>query len=169
VELIMRALVVIVALLLPRSAHADPPVREVVTAAIEHAGLAGDPGRSLRRRARWAALAPWLTVRFARNLGWKDDASPTVDVDHGEVIEVRATWRLDRLIFDSSETRAVTLDTSRARSRRELTREVIHLYFRRQRLDADPVADPLELAEVTALLDELTGGWLTDQNAQEYR
>jgi hypothetical protein len=135
----------------------DPPVRAVVAAAIRHAGLNGDPGRSMRRRARWAALAPWITVRASRDLGWTDDSSP-VEVDHGEVLEVRATWRLDRLVFDSSETRAAGLDGSRLRARRELTREVIHLYFRRQRLRAEAAADPLELAEVTALLEELTGG-----------
>ena len=137
----------------------DPPVKEIVAAAIEHAGLAGDPGKSLRRRARWAGLAPWITVRASRDLGWADDDPGTVD--HGEVLEVRATWRLDRLVFDSSETRALGLDGSRARARRDLTREVIHLYFRRKRLRADPAADPLELEEVTAVLDELTGGRLT--------
>jgi hypothetical protein len=145
----------------------DPPARVVVDAAIRHAGLAGDPGRALRRRARWAGLVPWVSVRAARDLGWTDTTSVTasgsagIDVDHGEVLEVRATWRLDRLVFDGSETRALGLDASRARARRELAREVIHLYYRRQRLAADPAADPLELDEVTALLDELTGGWLT--------
>lgn len=133
-------------------------VRECIDAAIAHAGLAGDPGASLRRRARWAGLAPWITVRAARDLGWNED--DTSDVDHGEVIEVRATWRLDRLIYDTSEARALALDGSRARARRELSREVIHVYFRRERLRADPAADPLELAELTAFLDELTGGTL---------
>jgi hypothetical protein len=94
-------------------------------------------------------------VRATRDLGWSD---ADTDVDHGEVLEVRATWRLDRLVFDASETRAVAMDGSRAKARRELTREVVHLFFRRQRLRADPAADPLELDEVTALLDELTGG-----------
>jgi hypothetical protein len=107
---------------------------------------------------------PWVSARAARDLGWTDttSASPSsttgIDVDHGEVLEIRATWRLDRLVFDSSETRALGLDAARSRARRELAREVIHLYYRRQRLAADPAADPLELAEVTALLDELTGG-----------
>jgi hypothetical protein len=137
----------------------DPPVREVVTAAIRHAGLDGDPSARLRRRARWAGLVPRISVRAARDLDWSDDAPD--ELDHGEVLEVRATWHLDRLIFDPSESRALGLAQSRARARRDLTREVIHLYFRRQRLRADPAADPLELAEVTAVLDELTGGRLT--------
>jgi hypothetical protein len=151
----------------PPATHADPPVRAVVAAAIRHAGLAGDPGRALRRRARWAGVVPWISVRAARDLGWTDTTSASassitgIDVDHGEVIEVRATWRLDRLVFDTNETRALGLDASRSRARRELAREVIHLYYRRQRLAADPAADPLELAEVTALLDELTGGLAT--------
>lgn|SRR5690348_3287484 len=161
----MKPFLVIALLLATSTARADdavdPPVHDLVTAAIQHAGLAGDPGASLRRRARWAGLAPWITVRASRDLGWSDDAGITGDVDHGEVIEVRATWRLDRLVFDSSETRAVGLTDARARARRDLTREVIHLYFRRQRLLADPAGDPYELAEVTATLDELTGGRLT--------
>lgn len=156
---------VLIAVLLSSTAHADdstdPSVHELVTAAIQHAGLAGDPGASLRRRSRWAGLAPWVTVRASRDLGWSEDAGATGDVDHGEVVEVRATWRLDRLVFDSSESRAVGLSDSRTRARRDLTREVIHLYFRRQRLLADPAGDPYELAEATALLDELTGGRLT--------
>jgi hypothetical protein len=149
----MRALVVLV--VMTRVASAEPTVKEVVRAAIANAGLAADPGKSMRSRARWAALAPWVTVRATRDLGWSD---ADTDVDHGEVLEVRATWRLDRLVFDASETRAVAMDGSRAKARRELTREVVHLFFRRQRLRADPAADPLELDEVTALLDELTGG-----------
>jgi len=156
----MRALVALL-VLAPALVRAEPrvvrapDVKVVVAAAIRHAGLAGDPGKGLRTRARWAGLAPWITVRAARDIGWNEDN--LAKVDHGEVLEVRATWRLDRLVFDSSAARAHGLDASRARARRALTREVIHLYFRRQRLAADPAADPLDLAEVTALLDELTG------------
>jgi hypothetical protein len=158
----MKMIAIVVVMMtasLARADDPDPPVREVVAAAIRHAGLGGDPAAGLRRRARWAGLVPWISVRAGRNLDWSDE-DPVV-VDHGEVLEVRATWRLDRLVFDTSESRAVALEAGRTRARRELTREVIHLYFRRQRLRADPAADPLELEEVTAVLDELTGGRLT--------
>ena len=40
--------------------------------------------------------------------------------------------------------------------RRELIRQVIHLHFDDNGCAADPASDPLELAEVTAVLDELT-------------
>lgn len=153
----MRAALIAISLgLVAGRARAEPGPHDLVRAAIRHAGLAGDPGRGLARRARWSGLAPWITVRATRDLGWSED--DTAAVDHGEVLEVRATWRLDRLVFDTSEVRALGLDGGRARARRELTREVLHLYYRRQRLLADPAADPLELAELTALLDELTGG-----------
>jgi hypothetical protein len=155
-----------IAICIAAIARAEPRVADVIDAATRHAGLDGDPGRGMRRRARLAGLAPWITVRTARDYDWTaDDHDPTVD--HGQIYEVRATWRLDRLVFDSAEPRIAALDTSRSRARRDLARHVIALYFKRQRLrrqaslplDEDEAADvAIDLAEVTAELDHLTGG-----------
>jgi hypothetical protein len=140
-----------------------PPVAGVLTAAYAAAGLDRNPARSFRRRARLAGLAPWITLRTARDTSWQDAGSA---VGHGTSFEARATWRLDRLVFDDHEPQAAAAELARLRERRRLAARVIRAYFAWRRAagagassDDDRVI--VRIAEVTAELDALTDDWFS--------
>ena len=153
-----------------RQAVHGPSIGAVLMAAYATAGLDRDPGRSWIRRARVAGLIPWLTVRTARDTSWQE---PQSEVGHSTVIEVRATWRLDRLLFDSRELQVAALEAARRRERRRLANRVIRSYFTWRR--AAGVADggddrtPPRVAEAIAELDALTDGWFSDELARRKR
>jgi hypothetical protein len=160
-----------------------PAVAEVLTAAYRAAGLDRDPSRGWNARARVAGLVPWITVRTGRDTSWKNTDT---DVGHGMVVEVRATWRLDRLVFDGRELQVASVEAARRRERRRLASRVIRAYFAWRRAvertaerpdcdPADPAADPAGrgcasraalVDEAAAELDALTDGWFSDALAE---
>ena len=150
----------------PRRAVHGPRVDAVVAAAYAAAGLDHDPRDSWIRRARLAGLVPWLTVRTARDTSWQDDNS---DVGHSTSLEARATWRLDRLLFDSKELQVAALETARHRERRRLATRAIRAYFawrRAARIASDDDRVTTRVAETIAELDALTDGWFSAQLAR---
>jgi hypothetical protein len=154
-----------------RIAAAAPPVHEVLAAAYASAGLDRHPGRGWIRRTRLAGLIPWVTVRAARDTSWQDAHS---EVGHGEVIEVRATWRLDRLLFDGRELQVATIEAARRRERQRLATRVIHCYFAWRRAAASAAGGSgargaARAAEAIAELDALTDGWFSDELARGRR
>ncbi len=150
---------------------AGPSIDDVLSAAYVAAGLDHDPADSWIRRARLAGLVPWVTVRTASDTSWQDDHS---EVGHGTTIEVRATWRLDRLLFDSHELQVAGIEAARRRERRRLAARVIRAYFtwRRAAGVAFPASDDrvaIRVAETTAELDALTDGWFSEAVARGER
>lgn len=140
-----------------------PSVGAVLSAAYATAGLDHDPAGSWSRRARLAGLVPWVTVRTARNTSWQDEHS---EVGHGTNLEVRATWRLDRLLFDSHELQVSAIEAARRRERGRLATRVIRSYFAWRRaagvaLGAGDDRVAARTAEATAELDALTDGWFS--------
>jgi hypothetical protein len=181
VEAVMRAMVVIAVLLAGHGAAADggsreldevrgPSIGAVLKAAYASAGLDRDPGSGWIRRARIAGLIPWLTVRTARDTSWQE---PQADVGHSTVIDVRATWRLDRLLFDSRELQVAAFEAARRRERRRLANQVIRSYFIWQRSagtgDAGEDRTTPRVSEAIAELDALTDGWFSDELARRRR
>jgi hypothetical protein len=147
----------------PRRAVHGPGVSAVIAAAYSAAGLDHDPQDSWLRRARLAGLVPWVTVRTARDTSWQDDSS---DVGHSTSLELRATWRLDRLLFDSHELQVAAIGTARHRERRRLAARVIRAYFawrRAARIATDDERVATRVAEAVAELDALTDGWFSIQ------
>jgi hypothetical protein len=134
-----------------------PQIGEVLAAAYAAAGLDRDPSRWWVRRARLSGLVPWVSVRTGRNTRWQDTGS---DVDYGVALEVRATWRLDRLVFEGRELQVASVEAARRRERRQLARDVIRLYFGWQRAIAED--DPIEAGAGAAELDALTDGWFSE-------
>ena len=132
-----------------------PDVREVIAAAVRAAGLAGDPARGWRRRARLAALVPQLGVRIGQDETWRDVAVPTLG--HAMMFDVRASWRLDALVFSPSELRIASVDVLRRRERRRLAWYVISLYRAWRRTGNDDLA---------AQLDVVTDGWFSERRAK---
>jgi hypothetical protein len=162
----------------------------VLGAAYAAAGLDRDPRDSWIRRARLAGLVPWVTVRTAHDTSWQDEQP---EVGHGTTFEVRATWRLDRLLFDAKELQVAAIEAARHRERRRLAARVIRAYFAWRRAasaagaagvggdagEAEAEAEAGEdraasnedrvatrLAETIAELDALTDGWFSAQQAR---
>lgn len=147
-----------------------PKVTAVISAAYATAGLAHDSSHSWTRRARLSGLIPWLTVRTTRDTSWQDDQS---DVGHATTLELRATWRLDRLLFDGRELEVATIETARHRERRRLATRVIRAYFAWRRAAVITAGSDeraaTRLAETIAELDALTDGWFSDELSHPHR
>ncbi len=134
--------------------HAGPPIATVVRAAYAAAGLRGAVPGQIAVRARLGGLVPWVSVRTGRDASWHDQDP---DVGRGTTLEVRATWRLDRLVFDGRELQVVALEAARRRERRRLATHVIRTYFTWKRSGSRSRAD-----EAAAELDALTSGWFSE-------
>lgn len=140
-----------------------PAIGAVIAAAYAAAGIDRDPRDSWIRRARLAGLVPWLTVRTTRDTSWQDDQS---EVGHGSSLELRATWRLDRLLFDGRELQVAAVEAARHRERRRLASRVIRAYFAWRRaagIASDDERVVTRVAETVAELDALTDGWFSEQ------
>jgi hypothetical protein len=138
-----------------------PPIAEVLEAAYATAGLDRDPTPSWRRRARVAGLIPWVTVRTGWDANWREEET---DVGRSRTFEVRATWRLDRLLFDGRELQMSSIDAARRRERRRLASRVIQAYFTWRKLTARADSErryALAAEAATAELDALTDGWFS--------
>lgn len=138
-----------------------PSVDEMVAAAYASAGLAVDPARGWIRRARLAALIPWITVRAGRDTTWQDNDP---DIGRSQTYEARATWRLDRLAYDGRELQVASIEAARHREKRRLAARVIRIYFTWLRAHRASARDPrwsLHAAEAASELDALTDGAFT--------
>jgi len=146
-------------------AVAGPGISAVLAAAYAAAGLDHDPQDSWIRRARLSGLVPWVTLRTTRDTSWQDEHS---EVGHGSSLELRATWRLDRLLFDAKELQVAAVEAARRRERRRLAARVIRAYFTWRRaasIASDDERVVTRVAEATAELDALTDGWFSAQLA----
>ncbi len=155
-----------------RVVAAAPDVREVVAAAQRAAGLAEDASGSWRRRSKLAALVPALSMRVGNTQSWREVVEPTVN--RAAAFDVRASWRLDRLVFDSVELRIDTHDVARRRERRAVAASAGRAYFAWLRAEAaavmrggrGPARWGFRAAEATAELDALTDGWFSETTAK---
>lgn len=138
-----------------------PAVADVIAAANAAAGLDRDPSRGWTRRARLSGLVPWVAVRTGRNTRWQ---TTDPEVDQGVALEVRATWRLDRLVFDGRELQAASFAAARRRERRRLAREVVRRYFAWRRAAERGAWSRRD--EAAAELDALTDGWFSEAVAR---
>lgn len=134
-----------------------PSIADVVAAAYRASGLAHDLGPGFARRARLGGLVPWLTVRGGTDTSWHREDP---DVLRGNSFEVRATWRLDRLVFDGRELQVAAMNAARRRERRRLSNRVIRAYFTWRR--ATMARAPLRAEEAAAELDAMTDGWFSE-------
>lgn len=150
----------------------EPSLAEIHRAALRHAGLDDEPERGWARRTRLAGLMPILSLRAssgtAHDEGLSRASSGTerldIGVDRDLSFEAKAVWRLDRLLFDDVEIRAVQMARQRHRARMELLAQITTLYYQRRKLQLakgakDDAARALAIEELAAQLDALTGGY----------
>jgi len=119
------------------------------------AGLADDPVPGWNKRARLAGLVPTISTRAGRNLTWREIDDPTLG--YTTMIDIRATWHLERLMFDPNEVRISAMDVSRRREKRRVEMLATHTY-------ASWLAAPRgsgRAALLAADLDAITDGWFS--------
>jgi competence ComEA-like helix-hairpin-helix protein len=160
----------------------EPSIREVQEAAIGYSRSHPDTVDSWRARARTSALLPQFQsrvrtdfdrdVRTRTNLDAADAVVQTDDNDNSLLLEVRATWELDRVVFNPDEL-GVWRETMRmANLRDRVVDEVTRRYYERRRLQVDLELTPptnvsdrvrkeLRIQELTADIDAVTGGWFS--------
>ena len=162
--------------------RSEPTLQQVRERAMRHAGLASRPERGWARRARLAGLMPALTVRATRGSGWDFDlsraSSGTERLDEGTDgdigYEARATWDLERLVFDDAEIRSAETAQRLHRVRLQIGAQVTALYYKRRKLQIVQLYDSLDdtaaalmqqadIDELTGQLDALTDGWFSRQ------
>jgi hypothetical protein len=160
--------------------------RGCVAAAWRTAGLGADDARidELMSRSRASALLPETRLRAMRL--W-DDAShattlaTTYDTSYYDaiganlVLEVRLTWRLDRLLYAGDEPTLERVRLERQDARARVAARTLEALFAWQRATvaagsaaaATPEKGEAELraAEAAATLDVLTGGWFSSRTA----
>jgi hypothetical protein len=160
--------------------------RACVAAALRASGLGMDDSRidALMARARASALLPEMRTRAMRL--WNDAAHTTTlastdtanfydAVGANLVLELRLTWRLDRVLYagDEPTLERVRLERQDARSRLATrTLEVLFAWQRalvavEQAAPGSPAAaeNRLRADEARATLDVLTAGWFSTRDA----
>src|SRR6185436_11108907 len=93
--------------------------------------------RGWRRRSRWSALVPYVSVRAGTSQSWRDlidpalasGSSPSPSLNHSLSYDVRLAWHLDHLLFDHNEPRITAFELARRRDRRKLAALASHAYF----------------------------------------
>lgn len=157
----------------------EPSVAECVEAALQYFRITPDTFDSYRSAARARALMPTLAVGYRLDddrLAFGRSEEPTPLLVDGEqnrrahAISVGGIWNLGDLVYNPAEVQIYGL----VGVQRDIMLETTRTYFlRRQlllRLATRPPEDPiayaaleLAIAEYSAILDVLTGGWFTEQ------
>ncbi|HEY8091515.1 MAG TPA: hypothetical protein VIF09_26805 [Polyangiaceae bacterium] len=154
--------------------------RDCVNAALTASGLGVDDGRidALIGRARASAWLPETRLRGMRL--WQDAAHTTTvtttdstnlydAVGANLVLEMRLTWRLDRLLYAGDEATLERVRLERLDARTRLATRTLEVLFTWERavLDSrqaaagspEERAARLRVTEAAATLDVLTAGW----------
>lgn len=172
--------------LYPSKAVAVPSVQDVQKAALRYAHIQPEHLLELKKKIHASAWLPQLQFDYYRrdNSDIDIDVTDNVYVSSGGVVVgpaentqseqsfnderfgVRAVWNLDRLIYAQDDLRLSVETRNLMQARRELLAEINKLYFYRERLLALKRTG-LELQEVNAGLDALTGGWFSQSLAGE--
>lgn len=164
-----------------------PSVEAAISAALKRQSTP-DEAAARRSRLYWSALLPRLSAKLARSTGLSEymDITPSrpdsMDLNNYLALrwEVRATWDLSRLVFDTRELQISAMGSRNKQERRKLTEQVVRLYFERCRLllldhlhasGQQPelsVASRIRLRRASALLNALTGGLFAPKEARQH-
>ena len=162
----------------------EPTVQQIQQAAIHYAEVSPEKIKQWRAAASRKALFPTLSV------GSDMGEDQNVDLDRGGTNDpdkfimgpkektldwhVDLNWDLGDLIWNDDQTSIDTRSKLMVELREDILNEVTHLYFERRRLQTDLVLVPpaslplqiekeLKLQEMTADIDALTGGFLSQK------
>lgn len=158
--------------------------RGCVAAALRTSGLGTDDAKldDLVSRARTSALLPETRMRAMRmwddtnnitTLASTDTANFYDAVGANLVLELRLTWRFDRLLYAGDEPTIERVRLERQDARTRVATHVLEVLFNWQRAQVAAEEAPagsrelveahLRVAEAEATLDVLTGGWFSQR------
>jgi hypothetical protein len=170
-----------------REASAASPrvARACVVAAWRTAGLGEDDSRIDAIIARSRASAWFPETRFRAERLWDDSASASIptttasstlydELGANLILELRLTWRLDRLIYAGDEATFERMRMERQDARTRVATRALEALFAWERaaVEAHRALDGsreeqdarLRRAEAEATLEVLTGGWFSHRN-----
>jgi photosystem II stability/assembly factor-like uncharacterized protein len=160
----------------------EPSIEDIHRAAIAYAEVSPDKIKWMRNAAKTQALIPKVTF------GIDGDVSKKIDLDRGGTNDpdfyiegprdkkwgwdIGLTWNLGELIWSYHQTSIDVRSRLMVQLRNDILDEVTKLYFERLRLKGELMQSPLQdtkqislkqlrLAELTANIDALTGGYLS--------
>lgn len=163
---------------------AEPSIREVQQSTLDYVKAHPEQVESWQLRSRTNALLPQFRTQFKygkdadlrtrTNLDATEAKVVTEDDDNSYDVELRASWDLDRLLFEPQELAVARESVRLANLRDRVLDEVTRRYFERRRLQvdlelspptdlADRIRKELRVQELTADIDALTGGWFSSK------
>ncbi len=159
--------------------------RKCVTAALRTSGLGVDDARvddivSRSRASAWLpetrlrAMRLWDDAAHATTLATTNDTTYYDALGANLVLELRLTWRLDRLLFAGDEPTLERVRLERQDARARVATRTLEVLFTWERAEVDAqgavagsreeVEARLRRAEAEATLDVLTGGWFSERD-----
>lgn len=159
----------------------EPTIGQVQREAMRYAEVEPDKIQRWRRQAAMKALLPTFSVDYDRDQDTYIASSVTTTgtrvfetEDPSSSWGFSIDWELGDLIWNDDQTSIDTRSRLLVQLRDDVLDEATRSYFERRRLQlallTSPPADPasqieqeLRLAELTAILDGLTGGWFSEQ------
>jgi hypothetical protein len=165
-----------------------PFARACVAAALRTSGLGVDDSAldDLVARARTSALLPETRLRGMRLWSDADHTTTVASTDTASfydavganlVLELRLTWRFDRLLYAGDEASIERVRLERQDARTRVATRVLDVLFNWQRArvsleaaaagSAERVEAQLRVDEAEATLDVLTGGWFSQRRLDQ--
>lgn len=150
----------------------EPSAQQVIELVLKKASTDPEKASEMASRARNAGWIPTFRMAIRRGLGRDISEFQTIEVDKTNlstdddlVLEASLTFDLSRLLFSRSEVSIIREERSLRKSQMDLIRAVIHLYFKRRRLQLERDLDQLfsferemDIAEIEATLNAFTNG-----------
>ena len=157
----------------------EPTIRDVQRLAIDYAEVSPDKIKQWRSGAQRRAILPTLSVGLDRSatdyLHWDTGPNPDKLMKGRDFMDwdLTLSWDLGDIIWNPDQTSIDSRSKLMVELREDLMDQVTRLYFERRRLQMEMVSasadqalridQEMRLAELTALIDALTGGQFSER------
>jgi photosystem II stability/assembly factor-like uncharacterized protein len=162
----------------------EPSIRQIQEQAIRYAEVQPDKIRAWRRQAALAALMPSISLNYDKTI--YGSGSTKINGEYGTAMVgprdwgVSLSWDISELVWNPDQTSIDSRSKLMVELRDDIVDEVTRLYFERRRLQLESLLVPpkdtrekidreLRIAELTASIDALTGGYLSAMLSQNQR